>query len=75
MIGTAAQAGLALSFQAFFIFITFGFGLSAAMTALVGNAIGSKDQVGARNYALRGIGFGVLISLVLMVVAYWVGRC
>jgi len=73
MIGTAAQAGLALSFQAFFIFVTFGFGLSAAMTALVGNAIGGKDQMGARSYALRGIGFGVLISLALMVVAYWIG--
>ena len=40
MIGTDAQAGLAISFQAFFIFVTIGFGLSAAMTALVGNAIG-----------------------------------
>ena len=43
LIGTAAQAGLAISFQAFFIFVTAGFGLSAAMTALVGNAIGRKD--------------------------------
>ena len=33
LIGTGAQAGLAISFQAFFLFITFGFGLSAAMTA------------------------------------------
>ena len=41
LIGTAAQAGLAISFQAFFLFITFGFGLSAAMTALAGNAIGA----------------------------------
>ena len=42
LIGTDAQAGLAISFQAFFIFITFGFGLSSAMTALVGNAIGAS---------------------------------
>ena len=42
LIGTDAQAGLAISFQAFFIYITFGFGLSSAMTALVGNAIGAN---------------------------------
>ena len=31
LIGTDAQAGLAISFQVFFIFITFGFGLSARL--------------------------------------------
>ena len=73
LIGTAAQAGLAISFQAFFLFITFGFGLSAAMTALVGNAIGAGKQDEARVVAARGIGFGVIISAVLMVVAWFLG--
>ena len=73
LIGTAAQAGLAISFQAFFILITFGFGLSSAMTALVGNAIGAKDEEAARLVAARGIGFGVLISLALIVVGWFVG--
>jgi putative MATE family efflux protein len=73
LIGTAAQAGLAISFQAFFLFITFGFGLASAMTALVGNAIGAKQDDEARIIAARGIGFGVIISLVLMVAAWFIG--
>ena len=67
LIGTDEQAGLAISFQAFFIFITFGFGLSAAMTALVGNAIGARDDYAASQIAMRGIGFGLLISALLTV--------
>ena len=73
LIGTAAQAGLAISFQAFFLFITFGFGLSSAMTALVGNAIGAGARDEARTTAARGIGFGVMVSAVLMVLAWFVG--
>ena len=73
LIGTDAQAGLAISFQAFFIFITFGFGLSSAMTALVGNAIGAKQMDEARILAARGIGFGVIITLVLTVIAWFAG--
>ena len=73
LIGTDAQAGLAISFQAFFILITFGFGLSAAMTALVGNAIGARDDSAACQIAVRGIGFGLLISALLIVVAVWLG--
>jgi putative MATE family efflux protein len=73
LIGTAAQAGLAISFQAFFLFITFGFGLSSAMTALVGNAIGAKKDAEARIVAARGLGFGVIISTVLMVAAWFIG--
>ena len=73
LIGTAAQAGLAISFQAFFLFITFGFGLSSAMTALVGNAIGAGKQDEARVVAARGIGFGVIVSAVLMVAAWFLG--
>ena len=73
LIGTAAQAGLAISFQAFFLFITFGFGLSAAMTALAGNAIGAGQREEARLIAARGIFFGIIISLLLMVAAWFTG--
>ena len=60
LIGTEAQAGLAISFQAFFIFIAFGFGLSAAMAALVGNATGAKNFNKVFQIANKGIGFGLL---------------
>lgn len=73
LIGTAAQAGLAISFQAFFLFITFGFGLSSAMTALVGNAIGAGARNEARLVAARSIGFGLIITVILMVLAWFLG--
>jgi putative MATE family efflux protein len=73
LIGTEAQAGLAISFQAFFIFIAFGFGLSAAMAALVGNATGAKDFNKVFQIANKGIGFGLLVSLLLIFIALWVG--
>ncbi|MEC7048935.1 MAG: MATE family efflux transporter [Pseudomonadota bacterium] len=73
LIGTDAQAGLAISFQAFFLFITFGFGLSSAMTALVGNALGAKKPDEARLVAARGIGYGAIISVMLMVAAWFIG--
>ena len=73
LIGTAAQAGLAISFQSFFLFITFGFGLSSAMTALVGNAIGAGVRAEAQLVAARGIGFGLSITVVLMILAWFLG--
>ena len=73
MIGTDAQAGLAISFQAFFIFVTIGFGLSAAMTALVGNAIGAKKTTDASIIAAQGIGFSIVTSVLLIVAARFIG--
>ncbi len=70
LISTDAQAGLAISFQAFFIFVTVGFGLSAAMTALVGNAIGRKDDEEASTVARQGVGFASLSAILLMIGAY-----
>ena len=69
LISTDAQAGLAISFQAFFIFVTVGFGLSAAMTALVGNAIGRKDDDEASRIALQGVSFASLSAIILLVAA------
>lgn len=70
LIGTDAQAGLAISFQAFFIFVTVGFGLGAAMTALVGNAIGRKNDEEASTVARQGVGFASLSAILLMLGAY-----
>jgi putative MATE family efflux protein len=69
-IGTDAQAGLAISSQAFFIFVTVGFGLSAAMTALVGNAIGRKDDDEASRIALQGVSFAGLSAIILLFAAF-----
>lgn len=72
-ISTQAQAGLAVGFQAFFINMAVGFGLGAAMSALVGKAKGGKDEARARRLAVQGIGLGVVLTAALMVVAVWLG--
>lgn len=72
-ISTEAQAGLAVGFQAFFINMAVGFGLGAAMSALVGKAKGSKDEAHARKLAVQGMGLGLVLTLCLMLLAMWLG--
>ncbi|TYB91106.1 MATE family efflux transporter [Oceaniovalibus sp. ACAM 378] len=61
MLTTDAQAGLAISFQVFFVLIAVGFGLSTAMSALVGNALGegSGDETLT---SCQGLVFAAVVS-------------
>ena len=68
MLSTDAQAGLAIGFQVFFMLIVASFGMSAAMSALVGNALGRGDGEAARANAVHGIGFAVLISALFIAI-------
>ncbi len=72
-ISTDAQAGLAVGFQAFFIMMAVGFGLGSAMSALVGNAKGKKNNGEARRLAAQGLAFGVIATICLMILAIWGG--
>jgi putative MATE family efflux protein len=71
-LSTEAQAGLAIGFQAFFIMMSIGFGLGAAMSALVSNAKGAHDKSSVRAFALQGISFGIIATGILMVLG-WLG--
>jgi len=73
LLSTDAQAGLAISFQVFFVLIVLGFGLGTAMSALVGNALGEGDGAKAHRIAAQGIGFGVAMSLLAMVLGFLFG--
>ena len=75
LLNTASQAGMAVAFQIFFILVTVGFGLSAAMSALLGNALGARDRPGASRLAAQGISYGLMGSLLLMGMGYWGGPC
>ena len=68
LLSTDAQAGLAIGFQAFFLLMAVGFGLGSGLSALVSNAIGSKDMDGARRFVSQGFSYGVIASLVLMAI-------
>jgi putative MATE family efflux protein len=72
-ISTEAQAGLAIGFQAFFINMAVGFGLGAGMSALVGKAKGGRDEAHARTLAVQGISLGVVLTGLLMAIAFWLG--
>lgn len=63
LLSTDAQAGLAIAFQVFFVLIALGIGLGSAMGALVGNALGAKDDKLAKHIAYQGISYGLLASL------------
>jgi putative MATE family efflux protein len=71
MISTDAQAGLAISFQVFFILIAFGFGLNSALSALVGKALGEKRGGQAKRVAYQGITYSVLASVILAIVGFF----
>jgi putative MATE family efflux protein len=72
-IGTESQAGLAIGFQAFFVLVAVAFGLSSAMSALVGNARGTKDNRVARRLAVQGLAFATVATIFLMIFAIWFG--
>lgn len=72
-LSTDAQAGLAIGYQAFFVLMAIGFGLSSALSALVSNAKGSGDTSQTQRLAAQGLSFGVLVTLLSMLVGWIVG--
>ncbi len=67
-ISTQALAALSLSFPVFFMVIAVAAGMSEALTALVGNALGENEKEKAAHYAQNGLLFGLLLSVVLTIV-------
>jgi len=65
-LATASQAGISIGFGLFFIYIAFGFGLSSAISALVGSALGAKNQRAARKLIAQALIFGMLLCMILM---------
>lgn len=73
MLSTDAQAGLAIGYQAFFVLMAVGFGLGSALSALVSNAKGSKNESQTQNLVAQGLTFGVIATMVSMVVGWIIG--
>ena len=72
-LSTDAQAGLAIGYQAFFVLMAIGFGLSSALSALVSNAKGSGDSSQTQRLAAQGISFGIVATIVSMLVGWFLG--
>ena len=71
LISTQAIAALSLSFMIFFLIIGFGYGLSSAITALLGNAFGKKRYKLASIYAHKGLLFVPIVGIFLSVIGYF----
>ena len=68
LISTQALSALTLSFSLFFMMIAIAGGMSEAVTALVGNALGKKDKKMAAHIALNALFFGIFLSIVLTII-------
>lgn len=73
LLGTDALAALSLSFPVFFLLLAVGSGLSQGCTALIANALGSKNPAQARLIFAQSVGFtcvaGIAVSGVGILVA------
>ena len=71
LLSTEALAALAISFPIFFILTAIGMGINAAVTALVGNALGAGDGAYAKRLSSQGLSYAVAASMVLAVIGFF----
>jgi len=69
-ISTEAISALTYSFMVFFMLLSISFGLSSAMTAYVGGALGKHKRQMASIYVSNGISLFMIISFVLSIVNF-----
>jgi len=69
-ISTEAIAALSYSFMIFFMLLSISFGLSSAIIAYVGGALGDHKRNMAKIYASNGISLFMSISLILSIVSF-----
>ena len=72
-LSTDAQAGLAIGYQAFFVLMAIGFGLGSALSALVSNAKGSKNEAQTRRFVAQGLTFSVFATILSMGIGWFLG--
>jgi len=68
-ISTEAISALTYSFMIFFMLLSISFGLSSAITAYVGGALGKHKTHMARIYASNGISLFMFISFILSIIS------
>lgn len=71
-ISTEAISALTYSFMVFFMLLSISFGLSSAITAYVGGALGKHKRNMAHIYVSNGISLFMFISLILSVLSFFI---
>ena len=80
-VSTSMQSAVSLTWPVYFIFLSFGVGLSVAGNALIGQYVGRDDLVNARKYAFNtillslilGIAFNIFVYFTAPVILGWMG--
>lgn len=68
---TDMQGAIGLTWPIFFVFISFGMGLSVAGNALVGQYIGKGDYESAKKYATNVVYLSIVLGIVFTVVSFF----
>lgn len=69
-VATAMQSAVSLTWPIFFVFISFGMGLSVAGNALVGQYIGKGDYVNAKRFANNTLFIALFLGLLFNILAF-----
>ncbi len=70
-IATSMQSAVALTWPIFFVFISFGMGLSIAGNALIGQYVGKGDYVLAKKYANNTVYISIFLGVLFTAFAYF----
>lgn len=69
-IATAMQSAVSLTWPIFFVFISFGMGLSVAGNALVGQYVGKGDYVNAKKFANNTLFIALFLGVVFNMISF-----
>ncbi|QWC00050.1 MATE family efflux transporter [Mycoplasmatota bacterium] len=69
-IATAMQSAVSLTWPIFFVFISFGMGLSVAGNALVGQYVGKGDLVNAKKFANNTLFIAIALGVIFNVFVF-----
>ena len=70
-LATSMQSAVALTWPIFFIFISFGMGLSVAGNALIGQYVGKGDYETAKRYSNNTVFVALFLGVIFAVTAYF----
>lgn len=69
-VATAMQSAVSLTWPIFFVFISFGMGLSVAGNALVGQYVGKGDLVNAKKFANNTLFIAIFLGMIFNILAF-----
>jgi len=69
-VSTMMQTAVGMTWAVFFIFISFGTGLSVAGNALIGQCVGKGDEKGAQRYASNTILLAIILGIFFTIILY-----